>query len=320
MEMLLNLLNAIFYIAEQHGEELTFNADTNKIYKVIDRSSGVFTLLPLDGSDAPISIFSEQSLIFRNDIAGRSAKLGRITAKNGLTTGEQRIDNGNETEPGTDAERVENGSITALKRTNNGSGTDTQRHTIGAGTVSLPRISQLYTGELAAILAEIEAALDRIFLSTNKDVTIKKYIEKYNNIKRLAQAGQIYELKLVLKSLQGTIEKQKAMQKGAAKFEFKQTLKKRAINVLIIMVFVAIALLYFRPWKHTDTTASSTPTPPAEISGVTLSTFDKAIADFERATGKKIYPAGRECLQRTAAKLGLTTQKELMELIKQNVK
>lgn len=320
MEMFLNLLNAIFYIAERHGEELTFNADTNKIYKVMDKSSGVFTLLPLDGSAAPTSIFSEASLIFRNDIAGRSAKLGRITAKIGITTSEQRNDNSDETESASDDERIENGSTTALQRTNNGSGTDTQRHTIGAGTVSLPRISQLYTGELAGILAEIEAALDRVFLQTNKEATIKKYIEKYNNVKRLAQSGQLYELKLVLKSLQGTIEKQKAMQKGAAKFEFKQTLKKRLINTLIIMVFVAVALLWFRPWKHTTTTVSSAPTPPAEMSGVTLSTFDKAIADFERSTGKKIYPAGRECLQRTAAKLGLTTQKELMELIKQNVK
>ena len=79
MNTFLNMLTAIFYIAEQHGEELTYNAENNKIYKVLDRSAGVFTLLPLDGSEPPTYRFSQASLIFRADIAERSAKIGKIT-------------------------------------------------------------------------------------------------------------------------------------------------------------------------------------------------------------------------------------------------
>lgn len=322
MNTFLNLLTAIFYIAEQHGEELTYNAENNKIYKVLDRSAGVFTLLPLDGSEPPTSHFSEASLIFRADIAERSAKIGQIRDKYGINTGNLRDNYGIITENTTDAQQIENSPTTAPQRTNNGQTTDAERRTIGAGTVNLPRISPLYSGDIGAVLYDIEAALDRIFNATNKEATIKKYIEKYEQVKRLAQAGQLYELKLVLKSLLGTIEKQRAMVKGADKYERKQTLKKRVVNGLIITVFAAASLLYFRPWKH-----SPAPTPPAATiqaatydPGADGGELDAAIAEFERTTGKKIYPAGRECLHRTATKLGLTTQQQMLHLIKSNVK
>lgn len=319
----LNILSAIMYIAEKNGEEIIFNAENSKLYKVVDKSSGVFTLLPLDGSEPPTSLFSEAALITRNDIANRSAKIGRIMAKNGITTGKQRENNGTETEYLTAPEQDADGYETESRRPDNGKPTANQRLTIGTGTVSLPRISQLYTGELAAVLSDIEAALDRVFLNTSKETTIKKYIEKYDNIKRLAAAGQLYELKLVLKSLQGTVEKQKAMQKGAAKYEFKQTLKKRLINSFIIIVFAAAALLYFRPWKR------PTPTPPVTATVLPGSAVpgadggqlvEAAILEFEATTGKKIYPAGRACLQKTAARLGLKTKNEIVELINNNVK
>ncbi len=322
MNTFLNLLTAIMYIAEQHGEELTYNAENNKIYKVIDKSAGVFTLLPLDGSEPPTSHFSEASLIFRNDIAERSAKIGKITAINGLTTGEERSNNGATTATITAAQRIENSPTTAQQRNNNGTATEQQRQFIGFGTVNLPRVSGLYAGELAVVLADIEAALDKIFFNTNKEATIKKYIARYDDIKRYAAAGNLYECKLALKSLTGTIEKQKAMQKGVDKMERKATLKKRLINALIIFVFAAAGVLYFRPWKH-----SPTPTPQAATvktathdPGADGGELDAAIAEFEKQTGKKIYPAGRACLQRTAARLGLTTQQQYLKLIKTNVK
>lgn len=319
---LLNMLAAIMYIAEKHGETLCYNAETNKIYKVQDRSAEIITLLPLDGKEAPTANFTDASLIFRSDIENRSAKIGLLSAKNGITTGNLRDNNGIITGYLTgkkqDADSDETGSAPAA----NGNTTEADRRTIGAGTVNLPRISPLYSGDLGAVLYDIEAALDRIFNATNKEATIKKYIDKYEQVKRLAQAGQLYELKLVLKSLLGTIEKQKAMQKGVDKMERKQILKKRLINALIIFVFVAAGVLYFRPWKH-----SSTPTPQAAIvytathdPGTDGGELDKAIAEFERTTGKKIYPAGRACLARTAARLGLTTQNEFLNLIKTNVK
>lgn len=319
---LLNMLAAIMYIAEKHGETLCFNAETNKMYKVQDRSAGIITLLPLDGKEAPTANFTDASLIFRTDIENSSAKINLLTAKNGIKTGNLRDNNGIITGYLTDEKQDADGDETGSAQAANGNTTEADRRTIGAGTVNLPRISPLYSGNLGAVLYDIEAALDRIFNATSKEATIKKYIEKYEQVKRLAQAGQLYELKLVLKSLLGTIEKQRAMVKGADKYERKQTLKKRLINALIIIILVAAGVLYFRPWKH-----SPTPTPKAGTvhaathdPGTDGGELDRAIAAFERETGKKIYPAGRACIQRTAAKLGLTTQQQIQELIKQNVK
>lgn len=319
---LLNMLAAIMYIAEKHGETLCYNAETNKMYKVQDRSAGIITLLPLDGKEAPTANFTDASLIFRSDIENRSAKIGLLSAKNGITTGNLRDNNGIIMGSLTASQQEGDGNETGSAQEANGNRTEADRRTIGAGTANLPRISPLYSGNLGAVLYDIEAALDRIFNATSKEATIKKYIEKYEQVKRLAQAGQLYELKLVLKSLLGTIEKQRAMVKGADKYERKQTLKKRLINALIIFVFVAAGVLYFRPWKH-----SSTPTPQAATNqaathepGADGGELDRAIVEWEQATGKIIYPAGRACLQRTAAKLGLTTKTEIKELIKQNVK
>ena len=326
-ETFLNILAAILYIGERNGEQLCYNSETRQICRVLSHEGGVFTLLPTAGADAPTSYFNEGSLIFRADISERSAKIGKITAINGLTTGEQQIDNGATTATIMEAQRIENSPTTAQQRNNNGSATEAQRQYIGFGTVNLPRVSCLYAGELAVVLADIEAALDKIFFATNKEATIKKYIARYDNIKKMAAAGNLYECKLALKSLQGTIEKQKAMQKGVDKMERKAILKKRILNGLIIFVFAAAAaVVYFRPsqWIKNDDTAAASPTPPALMAATVHtaagSPFDLAVSEFEKETGKKIYPGGRACLQSTAARLGLTTKQQIKELIKQNVK
>lgn len=325
-ETFLNILAAILYIGEQNGQKLCYNAETRQICRVLSHEGGVFTLLPTAGADAPTSYFNEGSLIFRADISERSAKIGKLTANNGLTMGDNRIMNGSATATTTAAQQIENSSTTASQRNSNGTATEQQRQYIGFGTVNLQRVSQLYAGELAVVVADIEATLDRIFYATNKEATIKKYIARWDNIKKMAAAGNLYECKLALKSLQGTVEKQKAMQKGVDKMERKLILKKRLVNGLIIFVFAAAALVYFRPWQwiKTDDTAAASPTPPeliaATVRTAAASPFELAVAEFEKETGKKIYPAGRACLQSTAARLGLTTTKQIKELIKQNVK
>lgn len=327
-EALINILAAIFYVSEQQGVRLCYNAETRQVCRIIDDSNGVYTLLPTTatGEEPPTSHFSEASLITRNDLIKRTKKIGLLTVANGITTGEQQYNNEPETEFMTAAQRIENRTTTASTRNNNGSATEEQRLYIGSGTVNLAKISQLYTGDLAAVLVKIEAALDKIFKNTNKEATIKKYIDKYDNIKRIAAAGDLYELKLALKSLEGTIQKQYAMARGVEKFERKETLKKRVVNALIIFVFAAGALLFFRPWHWfaADGTAENSPTLPAPMAATVPtssgSTFELAIKEFEAETGKKIYPGGRACLQSTAARFGLTTKQQIKELIKQNVK
>lgn len=321
-DTLINILAAIFYIAEKQGEPLCYNAETRQICRIIDDSCGVFSLLPAGATEeSPTLHFSAASIITHRDLVERSAKIGLLSAHNGLTTGEHRIQNNGETETATDLQRIENSHTTGCEQENNGRETEEKRRVIGFGTVNLPRVSVLYSGEQAKVLAQIEAALDKIFNNTNKEATIKKYIAKYDNIQRMAAAGSLYELKLALNSLLGTIEKQKAMQRGVEKMERKATLKKRAVNALIIFVFAVAALFWLRPWNWGQSdgcTVAASPTAPAI--GANLSPFDLAIREFETETGKKIYPGGRACLQSAAARLGLTTKKQIKELIKQNVK
>ena len=177
---LLNMLAAIMYIAEKHGETLCFNAETNKMYKVQDRSAGIITLLPLDGKEAPTANFTDASLIFRTDIENSSAKINLLTAKNGIKTGNLRDNNGIITGYLTDEKQDADGDETGSAQAANGNTTEADRRTIGAGTVNLPRISPLYSGNLGAVLYDIEAALDRIFNAIN--TFNNKY--SYQNIKQ----------------------------------------------------------------------------------------------------------------------------------------
>ena len=46
--------------------------------------------------------------------------------------------------------------------------------------------------------------------------------------------------------------------------------------------------------------------------------FSEAIIEYEDKTGKKIYPTGREFLQRAMERENLTTKEQVLELIKKN--
>lgn len=46
--------------------------------------------------------------------------------------------------------------------------------------------------------------------------------------------------------------------------------------------------------------------------------IDQAFEKYERDSGRKIYPYGRECLRREALKRGYTTEAQILFLIKEN--
>lgn len=48
--------------------------------------------------------------------------------------------------------------------------------------------------------------------------------------------------------------------------------------------------------------------------------FEQAVTEYERTTGRKIYPTGREFLRKAAEKQGLQTKDEVLNLIKYNEK
>lgn len=323
METILNILSAIFYIAETQGQELCLSTETGTIYRVLEKGSGTFTLLSLGEDEAATSYFSADSLIFRTDILQRSEKIGKLTARISLTMGQQQSDNGTETEIIMGNQRNNNGNETATSRSNNGGALARQQQLIGEGKVNLPRISTLYTGQISVVLYDIEEALNRIFFATNKDETIKKFIAKYNQVVNLAKCGQLYELNQILKSLLGTIEKQKAMGRGVEKMNAKQKVKETFVKSLIVIFFVAFGVLWFwRPWREakpeqTNDTATEQTTTPAATTTTKGDAFEEALAEFQATTGKKVWPKGEECLRRACKG---KNKKQCLAIIKANVK
>ncbi|MBR4273563.1 MAG: hypothetical protein IKP73_07400 [Bacteroidales bacterium] len=300
----LQLLNAVFFLAAAQGKELCYNPNDGCIYQVKARSKADVTLLPLGGGEpTPIFDLNPDTLIFRDDMAERSANIGILTANNGMETDLQQP-----TIP------TDNSEPTASKQTAISVPTASAQNYIGFGKVDLPKFSSLYSGELYKVSVDVENLLDKIFAATNKPQTIEKTIQNYHNAKKFAKNGQIYELKQLAERLQGRIAKQSAMQKGKDAMAAQQQARRKmwisaAIAVIIALVYIGISNIEKRPYTQTET--------DIQTEFAELSELDKAIMEWERTTGKKIYPKGRECLAKSTKGM---TKDQIIRVIQQNVK
>ena len=312
MNITAELLQAVFFLAAEQKKELCFNPEDGAIYRVTQRGKENVTLLPLHGADAPIVDFNPDKLIFQRDIAERSEFINPYTDMDSIERGEKQRD-----------VQVANGIVIgsgqedrSSQSENYGTPTDKAKAFIGIGKVDLPRFSVLYTGETAKLSVRIEDLLDKIFSATNKQQTIEISIADYENAKKCAKGGQIYELKQLAERLQGRINKQAAIQNAKDTMAAQAVARKKMIFSAVAVV--VIALLYFGiPHIIPKTTDTQVKT---EFYSATLSTnseLDAAIAEWERSTGKKIYPKGRECLERATKGM---TKKQIIKIINQNVK
>lgn len=310
---LTEILTALFFIAEKNGAELCFNPDDCKIYAVKERDGNAASLLPLNGDNAPVVCFNPEKLIFRYDIKTRPEINGIITGFNGIITGKQRDNNGIITGKNTDFEQSGNGAESVSARVLNGLNTIEERAVVGKGKVNLPRFSDLYAGDVAAVCVQIEALIDKIIFSTNKNETIKKIITYYENAKKAAQKQNLFALKNIEKSLAGIVEKQKAMRAGVEKMNVKATIKKRIIKVLSCAALLSGLYFYF------VNVQPPSPTPQKSTVSVCFSgdLFEEAVSEYETETGRKIYPKGRECLRRACR--NCKTKKEIINIIKTNM-
>lgn len=301
------LLNAVFFLAAAQKKELCFNPEDGMIYEVKARSKADCTLLPIGGSNTPIFDFNPEKLIFRNDILERSGNIGTRTDINGVETEPKQITIQHRNRILTGAEQESDNETTAIL----GTGTEKAQAYIGIGKVDLPRFSPLYTGETAKWSAQVEDLFDKVFAATNKPETIKKTIENYNAAKKFAQNGQIYELKQLADRLQGRINKQNAMQTAKDTMQAQQQARRKMLFSAVAAVIIAVCYFgvshFCKEMPYTQ--------PKTEISQ--MSELDKAILEWEQATGKKIYPSGRECLKK--ATYGMD-KAQIIKVINQNIK
>ncbi len=306
-------LTALFFIAEKQKTELCLNPEDGKIYVVKERDKEQASLLPLTGNAAPLVCFNPKTLIFRGDLALQSDKNGLLTEFCGIITGKQRENNGITTGTITDGERLITGPGTETARAFIGAGTVEERGVVGKGKVNLPRFSDFYAGDVAAVCVQIEALIDKIIFATNKNETIKKIITFYENAKKAAQKQNLFALKNIEKSLAGIVEKQKAMRAGVEKMNVKATIKKRIIKVLSCAALLSGLYFYFVNVQP----PSPTPQKSAFSVGFSTDLFEEAVSEYEIETGRKIYPKGRECLRRACR--NCKTKKEIINIIKKNM-
>lgn len=316
----IELLNALFVVAEKGGEELCLNPENGKIYKVKERDQQSASLLSLLGDSAPVVAFNPEKLIFRADIVRRSAQIGILTENNGIITGKQRDNNGittgYDTGYDTGEQRITPGGKSDGKQIINVNGTVAERAVVGLGKVNLSKFADLYSGDIAATALQIEANADKILKATNKAETIKKVISLFDSAKAAAQKQNLFRLKEIEKTLAGIVEKQKAMRAGVEKAAYKQQLKKTVIKCLTCAALLSGLYLYF---SHTGTPSRS-PTLQSNAAPAIFAPdiFEEACAEFEAETGRKIYPAGRECLRRACR--NCANKAQMLVIIKKNMK
>lgn len=307
----IELLNALFVVAEKGGEELCLNPEDGKIYKVKERDQQSASLLSLLGDSAPVVAFNPEKLIFRADIVRRSAQIGKLSEINGIITGKKRDNDGIITDNNSYEQRITPGGKSDGKQIINVNGTVAERAVVGLGKVNLSKFADMYTGDISATALQIEANADKILKATNKAETIKKVISLFDSAKAAAQKQNLFRLKEIEKTLAGIVEKQKAMKAGVDKMNAKQALKKKAIKVLSCAALLSCLYLY-------AVNRSPAPLPPEKSAVFAVDLFEEAVSDYEAETGRKIYPYGRECLRRACARCA--TKSEMLNIIKINMK
>jgi len=305
------LLKVAFFFATKLKVELCYDPDDRDVYQVTKRGKTGCTLLPLLGADTVIFDRKVDNLIFSSNIEERSQNIAFGTPENAFETLSERTDIRSEN---VDTSLTELNSCISETQ-NNIEQPQNPRDYIGVGKVNLPRFSILYTGETAYLSVQIEDLLDKIFSATNYPKTIAKTIENYNSAKKYAKNNQIYELKQLAERLQGRINKQAAMQSAMNTMAAQQAARKKMIFSAVAVV--VIALLYFgithfyknMPSVQTETEITVTTTPLSEI--------DKAIIEWEQATGRKMYPYGRQCLEKNCKGM---SKDQIIREIKRNIK
>ncbi|MBQ1884791.1 MAG: hypothetical protein II165_07240 [Bacteroidales bacterium] len=318
----LQLLNAVFFLAAAQGKELCLDSEDGNIYEVKARTGNDVTLLPIGGgegtgNDTPIFNLNPSRLIFRGGLSTYSQNIAIETHRNVFETLSNRTDQRQENAD----QRQENASNTLSEReefapgtTDNAAKTFPVHNCIGVGKVDLPKFSMLYTGETARLAAEVETLLDKIFAATNYPKTIEKTISDYNNAKKYAKNGQVYELKQLVERLKGRINKQGAMAAAMNTMNAQSIAKKKMIFSAVAAVVIVALWLIIGHITHDHKEVPSTRT---ETEFAELSELDKAIMEWETKTGKKIYPKGRECLAKSTKGM---TKDQIIRVIQQNVK
>lgn len=311
-----NTIETILFLAQQAGTPLALNPEDGKFYLFREGREELARLSPIREPSQTVAMFEPSRLVTLENITA----LERI--ENGSTTDWQRIENGLTT----DRERDDNGMETGRQRDNNGIITELQRDLIGEGKVNLARFSTSCPPEVADIAEAVEGLLDRALRNTNKRTTVENLIKLHQKAAAFAAAGNIYQLKQVEQRLRGIIAKQSAMKASEATISRRERRRLMLFKIAASLI-VAAGLSLWGWWKLATPTETTTPDPVTTTaraptpSAQETTALEAAFAQFESETGRRIYPGGRECIERAARAAGVLDDKEkIIIIIKNNLK
>ena len=304
------LLQVLLFIAKQNNIPLCYNTEDGKFYIIGDKDGELTRLHPITDTSLTVATFTPSALLTTN-----SAETAWKRALNGILTESERDCNGITT----GLQRDNNGIATGLQRDNNAAEMEQQRAFIGAGKVNLRPFADTAPAGVAGIAANVEKLLNKAFNGTNKPATIDKLIKLHHAAEMYAKNGNIYKLRETETRLAGIVAKQGAIKTSEQTIARRAARRKLFIKIAAFLLITASTAGWFylrRPQPpptaaSAETVSESCPTPALAA----------AFAEIENETGKRIYPAGRRCIENAAAAAGIENNKQaIKELIKKNLK
>lgn len=292
------LLQVLLFLAKQNNIPLCYNTEDGKFYIIGEKEGEVTRLHPITDTSLTVATFAPSALLTTN-----STETAWKRALNGILTGLQR-DN--------------NGITTGLQRDNNAVEMEQQRAFIGAGKVNLRPFADTAPADVAGIAANVEKLLNKAFNGTNKPATIDKLIKLHHAAEMYAKNGNLYKLRETETRLAGIVAKQGAIKTSEQTIARRAARRKLFIKIAAFLLITASTAGWFYcrrpqppPTAASAETVSESPTPALAA----------AFAEIENETRKRIYPAGRRCIENAAAAAGIENDKQaIKELIKKNLK
>ena len=310
------LIKALLYIAEKQNIHLAIDIDDGNVYEIGEGNGEVTRAHPITDPAQTVVIYDPSRLVTLNNATALHQYC------NGITTALQRSDNDRETA----LQRAAIGTTTGEQRIVNGFATDAERELIGAGKVNLPPFSTDCPPEVEGVARKIEQLLRRAISATNKPQTLENLMQIHRDAAKYAAAGNIFKLNQIESRLRGIVAKQGAIK--TSEQTLARRLRRRVLLTKIsiaVVITAAVALwMFFKFFAPKSTNAppqvAASPTPSAEAPA-NANALAAAFAEYEERTGKRIWPAGRDCITRAAVAAGVQDNKEkIIKIISDNLK
>lgn len=305
----MNTIETVLYLADRAGLPLAFNTDDGNFYVYREGGEGVARLSPILEPAQTVATFEPAHIITLSNVS----ELKRYY--NGFKTGKNRFFIGAETA----LQRDGNGIATELQRDYNGITTVEKRQVIGAGKVNLGLLTDNCPEDVAGIAQKIEDLLDRAIRNTNKPATLDNLIKLHGSAAQYIAGSNIFKLQQIEQRLRGIVAKQGAIKTSEQTVRRRSFRRQLMAKILIALVMLAGLVGYF--WFTMPKGKSATIAGEVPAASPTLSALDAACLEFEKETGRKVYPGGRACIERAAIDAGAIDNKnEIKKLLYRYVK